>query len=54
MKVKLHRPKQGIWTVALILFIVGVAAPYLPIVSSFAYALVLLSAALLLLGTWLF
>jgi hypothetical protein len=54
MKIKLHRPKQGVWTTALVLLLVGVVAPYLPIVSGFAYVLVLLSAALLLLGTWLF
>ena len=52
MKIRLHKPRQAIWSVALLLFIVGIAAPYLPIVSGFAFYRVALSAALLLLGTW--
>jgi hypothetical protein len=52
LKTRLHKPKQSIWSVALLLFIVGMVAPYLPIIGGFAFYLVALSAALLLLGTW--
>jgi hypothetical protein len=54
MKLKLHRPKQAVWNTALLLFIGGLLAPYVPFVAGFAYLLLLLAAALLLLGTWLF
>jgi hypothetical protein len=55
MKIKLHRPKRGLWNLALLLFILGLVGWYinLPILSDFAFYLVVLSAALLLLGTWL-
>jgi len=56
MRIKLHRPRRGVWNVALLLFIVGVVGIYLPvpILSGFAVHLVVLAAALLLLGTWVF
>lgn len=54
MRIRLHKPRQQVWTAALVLFIIGVIAPYLPVLGAFAFALVALSAALLLLGTWLF
>ncbi len=55
MKIKLHRPKRGLWNLALLLFILGLVGSYinLPILSDFAFYLVILAAALLLLGTWL-
>lgn len=54
MKVRLHKPKRGLWNVALLLFIVGVVGSLvaIPILSQFAFYLILISAALLLLGTW--
>jgi uncharacterized membrane protein HdeD (DUF308 family) len=54
MKHRLHKPKQSVWNTALILFVFGVASIYFPGISLFAFPLVALSAALLLLGTWLF
>ena len=54
MKIRLHKPKRGLWNVALLLFVLGVVAQSLPIVVPFAFYLILLSAALLLLGTWAF
>jgi hypothetical protein len=54
MKTKLHRPKRGLWNLALLLFILGLLGALLPIpiLSGFAFYLVLASAGLLLLGTW--
>jgi hypothetical protein len=54
MKIKLHKPKQTVWTLALILFAAGLAAIYIPGLALLSYPLVVLSAALLLLGTSLF
>lgn len=54
MKIRLHKPKQAVWTAALLLFVAGVAAIYIPGLALFAYPLVVFSAALLLLGTSLF
>ena len=54
MKIKLHRPKRGLWNLALLLFILGLLgklAP-IPVLSKFAFNLVVASAGLLLLGTW--
>lgn len=55
MKLKLHKPKRGLWNVALLLFILGVVGVFvaIPILSQFALYLVIISAALLLLGTWI-
>jgi hypothetical protein len=54
MKIRLHKPKRGLWNVALLLFILGFVGSYIgiPILSQFAFLFVVLSAALLLLGTW--
>lgn len=54
MKIRLHKPKSGLWNVALLLFILGLVGSYasIPILSQFAFLFVVLSAALLLLGTW--
>jgi hypothetical protein len=54
MKIKLHRPKRGLWNLALLLFILGLLGAVLPIpvLSQFAFYLMLASAGLLLLGTW--
>ena len=54
MKIKLHRPRRSLWNLALLLFILGLlgALVPVPILSGFAFYLVLASAALLLLGTW--
>jgi len=55
MKIKLHKPKRGLWNLALLLFILGLVG-YLvavPILSEFVFYLVVCSAALLLLGTWI-
>jgi len=54
MKIKLHRPKRGLWNLALLLFILGLLgtlAP-IPVLSQFAFYLMVASAGLLLLGTW--
>jgi hypothetical protein len=54
MKIKLHRPKRGLWNLAVLLFILGILgtlAP-IPVLSGFAHYLVVASAGLLLLGTW--
>ena len=53
MKIKLHKPKRGLWNVALLLFILGLVGAFMaiPILSQFALYLVVISAALLLLGT---
>lgn len=55
MRIRLHKPGRGLWTVALLLFILGVVGTYvsIPIVSQLALYLLVLSAALLLLGTWI-
>lgn len=54
MKIKLHKPKQGLWNVALLLFILGLVGAFLPIpvLGGLAFYLVMLAAVLLLLGTW--
>lgn len=54
MKIKLHRPKRGLWNLALLLFILGLLGALLPIpvLSQFAFYLMVASAGLLLLGTW--
>lgn len=54
MKFKLHRPNRNLWSVALVLFIIGVMASVapVPVLSEFAFPMVVISAALLLLGTW--
>ena len=54
MRIKLHRPRRSLWNLALLLFILGLlgALVPIPILSGFAFYLVLASAALLLLGTW--
>jgi len=55
MKVKLHRPKRGLWNVALLLFLLGLVGSVvsIPIISGYTFPLVVISAALLLLGTWI-
>jgi len=55
MKIRLHKPKQGLWNVALVLFILGLLGSYIsiPVISGLASLLILASAAILLLGTWL-
>jgi hypothetical protein len=54
MKTKLHRPKRTLWNLALLLFILGLlgALAPIPVLSGFAFYLVVASAGLLLLGTW--
>lgn len=54
MKIKLHRPKRGLWNLALLLFILGVVAYFVPLLSGLAFYLFVASSALLLLGTWIF
>lgn len=55
MKIKLHKPNRSLWTIALLLFILGLVGSYvaIPIVSQFAFYLIIGSAVLLLLGTWI-
>ena len=55
MKIRLHRPKRGLWNVALLLFLLGLVGSVvsLPLISQYAFPLVVVSAALLLLGTWI-
>jgi uncharacterized membrane protein YfcA len=54
VKTRLHKPKRGLWNVALLLFILGVVGAFagIPILSQLAFYLILVSAALMLLGTW--
>ena len=54
MRIKLHRPRPGLWNLALLLLILGLlgALVRIPILSALAFSLLLASAALLLLGTW--
>jgi hypothetical protein len=54
VKIRLHKPKRGLWNVALLLFILGMVGAFagIPILSQLAFYLILVSAALLLLGTW--
>jgi len=55
MKIKLHKPRRGLWNVALLLFILGLVG-YLvpvPVLSQAAFYLIVSSATLLLLGTWI-
>ncbi len=56
MKIKLHRPNRGLWNLALLLFVLGLLGALLPIpvLSQFAFYLVVASAGLLLFGTWVF
>jgi uncharacterized membrane protein YfcA len=55
VKIRLHKPKRGVWNIALLLFILGLVGAFvgIPILSQFAFELIVLSAALLLLGTWI-
>jgi hypothetical protein len=54
MKIRLHKPKQALWNIALLLFILGLLGSFigLPILSQFAFYFLVFSAGLLLLGTW--
>ncbi|GAB4548190.1 MAG: hypothetical protein Kow0063_43130 [Anaerolineae bacterium] len=54
MKITLHRPKRGLWNLALLLFILGLlgALIAIPILSQYAFELMAASAGLMLLGTW--
>jgi hypothetical protein len=56
MKINLHRPKRNLWVLALVLFVVGLVGALVatPLLGPIAFYLVALSAALLLLGTWIF
>jgi len=55
LKIRLHRPKRGLWNLALLLFVLGLLGSYvaIPILSGYAFYLIVGSAALLLLGTWI-
>ena len=55
LKIRLHRPKRGLWNLALLLFVLGLLGSYvaIPILSGYAFYLIVVSAALLLLGTWI-
>ncbi len=56
MKIKLHRPNRDWWLVAMVLFILGLLGFFdvVPVLNEFAFYLAALSAALLLLCTWIF
>lgn len=56
MKIRLHSPNRNLWTVALVLFVVGSVSSFvaIPVLSGAAFYLVAFSALLLLLGTWIF
>ena len=56
MRIKLHRPKRAIWNAAAILFVIGLVATYvpIPILNPLAFYLIIASAVLMLLGTWIF
>lgn len=53
MRVRLHKPRQPLWNLALLLFVVGLVGMVvpLPVLSGFAIYCLLFSAAILLLGT---
>jgi hypothetical protein len=55
MKVKLHRPRRGLWNAALLLLVIGLVGNYLPvlILSQLAFYFIVASAVVMLLGTWL-
>jgi hypothetical protein len=55
MKVKLHRPRRGLWNAALLLLVIGLIGTYvpIPILSQFAFYFIAASAVLMLLGTWI-
>lgn len=55
MKIKLHRPKRGLWNAALLLLVIGLIGAFLPIpiLSQIAFYFVVASAVVLLLGTWI-
>jgi len=53
MKVKTHKPNSVVWIIALVLFIYALIAPFLPL-PSYSFLAMLVSAALLLLGTTVF
>jgi len=55
MKVKLHRPRRGLWNAALLLLVIGLIGNYLPIpiLSQIAFYFIVASAVLMLLGTWI-
>jgi hypothetical protein len=52
MKIRLHKPKQGLWSIALLLFILGLIGTYIPGLGSLSFYLLVASSALLILGTW--
>jgi len=54
MQIKLHRPNRGLWNLALLLFILRLLGTLvvIPILSQVAFYLLVASAGLLLLGTW--
>ena len=52
MKVKTHKPNSAIWIVAFLMFLYGLIGFFYPL--PFSYVVVLVSAALLLLGTTVF
>ena len=54
MKIRLHKPKQAVWTLSLILFVAGVAVITVPGAALFGYPLLVVSSGLLLLGTSVF
>lgn len=55
MRVRLHKPKRIIWNLALLFFLLGILATYIPIpvLSQFAFQLIIASNIILLLGTWI-
>ena len=55
MKVKLHRPKRGLWNAALLLLGIGLIGTYLPIpiLSQIAFYFIVAAAVVMLLGTWI-
>lgn len=55
MKVKLHRPRRGLWNAALLLLVIGLIGNYLPIpiLSQVAFYFIVAAAVLMLLGTWI-
>ena len=55
MKVKLHRPRRGLWNAALLLLVIGLIGTYLPIpiLRQLAFYFIVASAVLMILGTWI-
>jgi hypothetical protein len=55
MRIRLHRPRRGLWNAALLLLVIGLIGTYVPvpILRQLAFHRIVASAVLMLLGTWI-